>query len=66
MDIMQAVANYGLPAIIAFFLLSKTTKSIDNLTAAVNHQAHLLQVLLWEAQKQKAKNHATQNHDYYA
>lgn len=55
MDIMQAVANYGLPAIIAFWLLSKTTKSIDNLTAAVNHQAHLLQVLLWEHQKQQQK-----------
>ena len=63
MDIMQAVANYGLPAIIAFWLLSKTTKSIDNLTAAVNHQAHLLQVLLWEAQKEKSQKHARYYHD---
>lgn len=50
MDIIQTIANYGLPAILAWWLLAKTTKSIDNLTAAVNHQASLLQVLLWEAQ----------------
>jgi len=53
MDILQAVANYGLPAILAFWLLTKTTKSIDNLTAAVNHQASLLQMLLWEAQRDR-------------